>query len=113
MTPELETISKLPGVVGVCFHQDHHVIFQNLPLAYGAATAESLSRAVSRALGTYHQAQRRVSQAYFQYPQSGVLVIVSPRANGQYLSILVQDQATILKLLEPARAFLARQELVA
>jgi hypothetical protein len=109
MTPELQTLSLLSGVVGVCFHAEHQVIFNNLPPAYGTATAEALCRSVSRSLGTYRNAGRNVEQAFFQFPQSCVLVVASPHDNGHYLTFLVQDQTSVPKLLDPARAFLARQ----
>jgi hypothetical protein len=109
MTPEFEILSKLPGVVGICYHEEHRVLYQNLPPSYGAATAEALSRAVSRAMGTYRNAERTAEQAYFQFPQCSVLVISSPRGNGEYLSILVRDQAAVPNIISPARAFLTRQ----
>jgi hypothetical protein len=117
MTDELQSISDSPGVTGLCLHRGAEVIEHTLPASYGAAAAGNLCQSIAGAFIAYADAGRPLTQSYFQYPESGVLVLTSsPEGQSQagpagdfFLTVLVSDQSSISGILPPARAFLARQ----
>lgn len=114
MTTELHAISNTPGITGLCLHRGTEVLHHNLPDTYGDAAASDLCHVVAGIFSAYSDVDRPVTQGYFQYPESGILVIKStrtgnPAAKECYLTFLVSDQSAIPAVLAPARAFLARQ----
>lgn len=127
MSELLKEISRLPGVRGLCLHRGTTVLVNLLPPTYGPAGAREVCRAVVRAFSAYPACGRRVSQAWFQYPEGGVLVLTAPQrkcaptvsvqqdvgrsgeVSDPFLTILIKDQNSIASALAPARAFLARQ----
>jgi hypothetical protein len=114
MTSELQAISNTPGITGLCLHRGTEVIHHNLPDTYGDAAATDLCHVVAGIFSAYSEVGRPVTQSYFQYPESGILVLRSApgkntAAKECYLTFLVSDQAAIPTVLAPARAFLARQ----
>ena len=119
MTPELQSISDFPGVTGLCLHRGAQVMEHSLPASYGDAAAANLCQSIAGAFIAYADAGRPLMQSYFQFPESGVLVLTSsPEGQSQpspaedfFLTFLVSDQSAISGILAPARAFLARQAL--
>ncbi len=114
MTTELQAISNIPGITGLCLHRGTEVLHHNLPAAYGDAAASDLSHVVAGIFSAYTEVDRPVSQGYFDYPESGILVVKSARgksaaAKDCFLTFLVSDQSAVSAVLAPARAFLARQ----
>ncbi len=109
MTTELDALSQIPGVVGVCFQHGSKVVYHTLPPAYGQATADSLADAVHNALAAYQDAGRRAKQLYLQFPEAAVLVLSSPLRDDQSVSVLVHSQTAVARVLGPCLAFLARQ----
>ena len=114
MTAELQAISNTPGITGLCLHRGAEILHHNLPATYGDAAATDLCHVVSGIFSAYANAERPVTQGYFQYPESGILVVKSARGKNAaakecFLTFLVSDQNAIQTVLAPARAFLSRQ----
>lgn len=111
MTAELQAISNTPGITGLCLHRGAEVIHHTLPDTYGSAAAADLCHVVAGIFAAYAEADRPVTQGYFQYPESGIFVLKSANrkgSGGNFLTFLVSDKAAVPAVLAPARAFLAR-----
>ena len=117
MTKELQAIASTPGIAGVCLHRGRDILEHSLPATYGDAAAEDLCNAIVSAFAAYARAERPLSQSYFQYPESGVLVLTMPPKSRPdpapgadfFLTFLVSDPAAIPAILAPAKAFLTRE----
>ena len=114
MTEELQAIAGTPGITGLCLHRGNELLHHNLPATMGKATATDLCHAVAGAFSAYAEAERPITQGYFQFPEGGVLVLRTSSTGGTaerefYLTFLVSDQNAISAVMAPARAFLTRQ----
>ncbi len=114
MTTELLALSNTSGITALCLHRGTEVLHHNLPDAYGDAAASNLCHVVAGIFAAYAHVDRPVSQGYFQYSESGILVVKSARAKNAaakecFLTFLVSDRSAVAAVLPPARAFLARQ----
>jgi hypothetical protein len=117
MTTELQSIAASPGVTGLCLHRGATVLEHTFPAFFGDAAAADLCRSVASAFVAYAEAGRPLTQSYFQFPESGMLVLTgSPEGGTQpnpaedlFLTFLLSDRSAISGILAPARAFLAGQ----
>jgi hypothetical protein len=116
MTKELQAIAAIPGIAGVCLHRGRDIMEHAFPDNY-SDSAEDLCSAVVGAFSAYARAERPLTQSYFQYPESGILVLTAtpksrPRpapAADFFLTFLVRDPAALAAVMAPAREFLEKE----
>jgi hypothetical protein len=111
MSAAVEKLSSLDGVTGLFVHRGGIIKWQRLPDFLTNDHAATLCSAVSRVFAGYAMAERRLTQAYFEFGGHCLLTIAKgspapPEAAELFLTFLVKERAAMADVIREAVAYL-------
>jgi hypothetical protein len=111
MNAGIEKLSALDGVTGLFVHRGGIIKWQRRPDALTNDNAGALCSAVSKAFASYARAERRLTQAYFEFGGHCLLTMAksapaAPEAPDFFLTFLIRDRPAVAEVIREASDYL-------